>query len=245
MRTFSPGFLESVANDPILRPTLGGEGPVVLKDIMASPANYCFTNEDGGFVGVQLQKGGTIIECHTIFKPGSNPRSVIRFMRECQEYLFTRTYCTEIVTKVPDGNAGADKLSILGNFEEKFRRENAWKDGAGVSYRSLPLDRWLTVCSSTLEAGKAFHSLLEQAKQAKGSTLPDHPDEEVHDRWVGAAMLMAQRENVGKGVNTYNTWAAFAGYRPASLVSELPPVVDVGDAVLGYTDGKLEVLLCR
>lgn len=245
MRTFSPGFLEEIANHPAIRPTLGGEGPVELAAAMANPSNYCFTNEEGGFVGLQLQSGGTVIECHTIFKVGSRPRGVIEFMLQCQEYLFTRTYCTEIVTKVPDDNKGAHHLAHIGGFQEIFRRENGWKDGVGVSYRSLTLDRWLKACSTAREAGKAFHSLLEDAKRAKGSTLPVHVDEEIHDRWVGAAMLMAMRGNVAKGINLYNSWAVFAGYRPAKLVSELPVVVDVGDAVVGERDGKMEVLLCR
>lgn len=246
MRTFDATFLNSVANHPDIRPTLGGTDPVLDLSVAVSKLqNYCFVNEFGGFVGMRGVIGAPIIECHTMFLPHSPPRKIVRFMQECQEYLFTRTDCTKIVTKVADDNVSGDKLSILGGFKEDFRRENAWKLGIGVSYRSLPLDRWLAVCSSTLEAGKAFHKLLEDHKKAKGSALQTHEDDEIHDRWVGAAMLMALRGNVVKGVDTYNIWAAFAGYMPVVLLSEQPPVVDIHDAVIGTDGTNLQVLHCR
>lgn len=245
MRIFDAVFLNEIANSPFVRPELGGTDVIDLTATINNVNNFCFQTDSGGFLAIPTVTGGTTVECHTIFEPGTNARPAIRFMRQCQEYLFTRTNTLEIVTKVPDGNDRADKMATMGHFVEIFRREDAWKPGVGVSYRSLTLDRWLRACSSTLEAGKAFHTLLESAKKAKGSALPVHPDDEVHDRYVGAALLMAIQGNVAKATNFYNQWATFAGYAPVRMLSEQPPIVDVVDAIIGMNGTELQVLHCR
>lgn len=244
-RTFEWQWLEEVANSPSIRPCLGGDGPIRLQSLAENANNYVFTNEDGGFVVVQLQPGGTVFEVHTIFRPGSPGTKTIRFMRECIAYMFTATPCLELVTRIPSNNAEAERLANIAGFIEKFYRENVPKEGVVTSYRSIPLDRWVAACSTVREAGKAFHTLLENAKKSAGSVLPVHVDEEIHDRWVGAAMLMALQGNTIKAVNSYNAWASFAGYATIVVISEQPPVVDVQDAIIGVNGSKLEVLLCR
>lgn len=237
MRTFDPTFLNSVANNPEVRLWLGGQGPIDLTATLDNPGNYAFCDDTGGFVVIQLH--GARYECHTIFSPDRRGvKGVLDLMFAAQQYMFTQTPCDDIVTKVPDENRGADWLARAGKFVEGFRRN-------GVSYRSLSLDRWAQVCSTAPDEGRAFHLILEAAKQAAGSALAVHGEDELHDRMVGAAILMAKTGNVVKGVNFYNSWALWAGYAPISLLSEQPAVIDIIDAVIGLDGSNLRVMKCR
>lgn len=246
MRTFEAKILTELANDPLIRPALGGTGDIDLTKVAADPNNYVFETVQGGFLITQLQPGGTQYEWHTVFRPGANKGSnpVITFAREVQEYMFTRTACTELVTKVPMDNISAGRLAEWGGFEESFKREDAWKPGVGVSYRILTLDRWVGLCYAALEAGKAFHSLLEDAKKAKGSAFPVRVDDELHDRWVGAAVLMTKQGNLIKGVDAYNRWAAFIGCPPFRIVSMQPFVMETQEAIIGVNGQGPEVIQC-
>jgi hypothetical protein len=186
-----------------------------------------------------------VYECHTIYPPLVNAKIVVREMREAMAYMFLQTDCQCILTKVPDVNTGAAHLAKLGGFVEDFYRKDAWTGGGGVSYQKLPLDAWARTCSTVGEQGRMFHELLEAHKKIQNSHLPEHPQDEAHDRAVGAAVAMIRAGNTIKGVNHYNKWAIFAGYAQITLLSEQPVIVDVGDAVMGLRNGDLEVLQCR
>jgi hypothetical protein len=235
-RSMDPAFLEGIANREDVRPLIGGIGPVKLGQLLADPQNFAFECDEGGFIVQRLFAGR--YECHTIFVPGKGGRAAIRLMREAQEFMFLQTPCDELVTKVPHENAPADGLARMGGFVQLWENE-------ATSYRNLTLDTWVRTCSTLSERGHAFHDQLEAAKVAAGSTLPIHPEDEAHDRYVGTAVAMITSGNVGKGIDTYNRWAVFAGYAPAALVSVNPVVVDIVDAVVTLRDGQMEVLKCR
>jgi len=246
-RTFDGRELTSIANDPLVRPLLGGEGEVDLVPFASIPRNFVFMLErsmlPGGWLLSPLYDGH--YEAHTVMTVGANPRQVARGMNEVIEYMFLRTDCETILTKVPDSNAGAAWLAKYAGFELAFHRNDAWGPEVGISYMKLPLDRWAAACSTVLDEGRKFHELLEQAKNAMGSELPVHPEDEAHDRAVGACVAMIKSGNTIKGINYYNKWAAFAGYGQTQLLSEQPVVVDIGDAILGLTNGEVEILQCR
>lgn len=243
MRTWQPDRFNEIANREDVRPNLGGLGPIDLGPALLNARNYAFECTIGGFV--LLNTFGTVYEAHSIFAPERRGvRPILDFMSEVCRYMFVNTDCTEITTKVPEGLVGADFVAKRGNFKEIGTQKN-WDAGKSASLRSLPLDAWLRTCYHTLEAGRTFHAELETAKRSVSSTLETHEDDELHDRMAGAAYLMAKAGNVVKGVNLYNQWATFFGYRPLVLLSEQPAVVDIHDAVLSFTEGKMEILLCR
>lgn len=243
MRTLDGTFLTQIANHDNVRPALGGTGEIDLVAAVADPRNFAFQNEEGGFFFTPVHPGA--YEGHTIFAPRSHFKQVLALAAASFEYLFTQTDCDQILTKVPDNNKGAQFMGAKLGFMQDFHRDDAWASGVGVSYQKLTLDRWAVACSTAEEQGRMFHIMLERAKKDFGSILPDHPEDVIHDRAVGACIMMIRAGNVIKGVNYYNCWAIFAGYPQIGLLSEQPPLIDAGEGVIvGMTNGQMEVFRC-
>lgn len=245
-RTLDATFLNRVANDPAVRPMLGGAGPLDLTEIVGDPGNITLVSEHGGFILHRHEPG--IYESHSLFLPNCGQEPV-EAAREGFRYLFIETECLEVVTRVPLINKAALGLARGVGFQPKFERDAAWtcEDGTltRVSYQGLTLERWMLRDGACKAAGEAFHDQLETAKQAAGSALDPHPEDSAHHHAAGAAMLMCLHGQAAKGVACYNRWARLAGYAPVTLLSEAPVVVDVIDAVVHARAGRMEVLSCR
>lgn len=247
-RTLSADLLNAVVNHPQVRPWLGSpDVPFIdVSPLVCDPANVALVTDHGGFIF--HAQGDGVYEVHTQFVPEGRGRDAAQAMWEARRYMFVETDCVELVTKVPDGNRGADSLSRLAGFEERFRREGVWQapEGTvGVSYRSLGIQAWSRLDDVAADEGAAFHEELEGVKAANGSARPVHPDDPAHDAAAGAASLMIKAGNAMKGVAFYNRWARLAGYQTIELLSLYPVVVDLRDAVVEVRKGRMEVLLCR
>lgn len=235
--------LNAVANDPDVRPLLGGEGSLDLTEVMADPRNVALQNEHGGFLFLKQDDGR--YELHTMFRRSGRGRALLDAAAFAARYLFTTTDCTEIVTRCPEPNRAADFMVRRCGFRPLFERQGAWAGGAAIRYFWLSFEDWRAQDPVIAAEGHTFHDLIEAAKRERGSELPVHPDDEAHDRAAGASVLMAKAGQARKAVATYNRWASLAGYAPIALLSDAPPIIDIQDAVLGLRDGALEVLLCR
>jgi hypothetical protein len=243
IRTMDPARLNAVANDPDVRPMLGGEGPVDLTPTIEDAANIALEFEHGGFVFHRLELGQ--YELHTLFLPQGRGQSVLLAAAEAFRYLFTATDCMEIVTRAPGSNRPADFMARRAGFEPIFTREKAWQDGSAITYFSLTFDNWRGRDPEIAAEGRVFHQTLEAAKSAAGSAREIHPDDDAHDRAAGAAVMMLKAGQHRKAVWTYSRWARLAGYEPVELVNEAPAIVDIRDAVITVRNGGLEVLKCR
>lgn len=231
-RTLDPRRLNVVANHPEVRPWLGGVGELDLTAIVANPINFALENEHGGLVFQAM--GGGQYEVHTLFLPEGRGRAAVKASADALEYMFVRTDCMEVVTKVPASNEAALGLVRLHQFKKRFDRKGVWQTETGatdIGYWALTFEQWAPKCAN---AGKAFHNWLD-------SPTP-HPDDEAHDWYAGAAYLMTLAGNPAKAVDTYNRWARFAGYQPIHLVSINPPVIDLHDAVVEVRDNALTIL---
>jgi hypothetical protein len=239
------GRLNRVANHPDVRPWLGGEGPVNWAPTLADSRNVALETGHGGWVFINLGDGR--YEVHSQMLPEG--RGDWEAARAALRVMFTATDCMEVVSKVPDGNAGAKGIARAMGFQELFRREACWRnpggDIVGISYVGLTLDRWRGRDETLVAAGEWWHENLERAKAEAGSDLPTHPHDEAHERAVGASVLMFKAANPRKGVREYNRWALLAGYAPILLLSEHPVVVDARDAIVSLKGDDLEVLSCR
>lgn len=244
-RSMDAARFHELANDPSIRPFIGvGDEPYPIERFRAlidNPATIAIEAPHGGWMLVPILLG--VYELHTMFLRKGRGRSYFTAAAEALRYVFAATDALEVVTKCPDNNNGARWAASKVGFRERFRREDAWQEGVGISYRVLSIDDWCNSDPATRRAGQKFHAALEAAKLAKGSELAAHPDDEAHDRTVGAAMLMCQAGNVGKGIAYYNRWAAFAGYAEIEQVGV--NLVDVRDAVLEIKDGQMVVVHCR
>lgn len=243
-RSMDVAFWNAVANDPDVRPHIGGDGIIDLSTLVLNPANYCLRTDSGGFIC--QNHGGGSYSVHSLFLAEGRSRTSAA-VRAGQDFMFTRTDCSLLWSQLPDSNAPAAHLGVVAGFEPWFRKESCPILGPSTIGR-IPVDSWITGPNGGYLAneGHDFHNRLEAAKAAAGSFLPVHPEDETHDRYVGAALLMCKRGQAAKGVFLYNNWAIAAGYAQIEALSLNPPVVDVGDGIVGLdAAGELEILLCR
>lgn len=249
-RTFDPTFVVSVVNHPEVRPWLG-LGTEDLTDgvgeMVSSPLNHTLVSQYAAVIFQWIEPGR--YEVHSQCLPAGRGFHSAHVAQEVMRYIFTRTDCFEVITRVPDGNAAALGITRHVGFASTFRREDAWQDPdgerVGVQFFSLPLERWRNRDPMLGEIGHEFHDWLEALKKDAGSPLPAHPEDGDHDRAVGMAALMAQAGQGPKAVLAYNRWASLAGYQQIGLVSETPLVLDLRDAVVQVMGRSAQVLLVR
>lgn len=242
-RTTDASRVNAFVNHPDVRPYIGepDAGELDLAPFLADPSNVALSAEHGCFMFAPLEPGQ--YELHTAITPEGRGAGVLPAASAAFRWMFVQTDCVEIVTKVPEANRRARLMAARAGFQRRFERQAAWHDGSAVTYFALTLEAWRATDPAALAAGKAFHDSLEAAKQASGSTLATHPDDEAHDRAAGAAVLMARAGNATKAADTYNRWARFAGYEPVRIVPA-PTIFDIGDAVVTFAP-DLRVLACR
>jgi hypothetical protein len=239
IRTLDPTAFNLIANDPCVRPWLGGTGPVDLAAVVSDPDNICLLtpNEDGGYILHKLRPG--LYEAHSLALESARGKPMLTLMRDGFRWLFTATECCEIVTKVPDESPGAARWADLAGFRELYRREGCFDLNGqivGVSFRSLDYQSWVLKDSRNRRDGEAFHAQLSALKPHL------HDDDPVHDAWVGATLEGCRQGNIQKAISLYNWWAALAGYYQPTILSVAPPVLHQGDAVVTLINGELSFL---
>ncbi len=239
-RDTDAAFLNSVANDPDVRPHLGGSGPLDLAPVLAAPGNIGLVCDIGGFLLTRIEPG--VFEVHSMFLPGHGAKPV-KAMRAAQEWMFTRTECATILSKVPKGNTRAKGFAVIGGLRPIFERDHEIL--GPCEFVELGIMRWAMGAAALETHGERFHAFLEKAKIAAGSTLTAHPHDTAHERAVGAALLMIERGQPAKGVAFYNSWARFAGYAEIDLLGTDPVMVDVRDAIVCLNGSGLEMIECR
>lgn len=240
IRTLDATFLNGVANHPEVHPWLGVEGEADLTAAVSNPANFALVNEGGGFVLMCHEPG--VYEVHSQFLP-SHRRKTIQAMRDGFEYMFVNTDCHTVLTQVPDNNPAAAALARFAHFRPMFRREDTPR--GPTAYMGLTIDQWAQDNASLEADGEWFHDQLKAAKEAQGSTLPEHAHDAAHERAVGATIRMVKAGNCHKAVNFYNRWARFAGYAQITLLGDTPPLIDVVDAIVELNGQDMEIIKCR
>jgi len=241
-RTMDPAFLNSVINHPDVRPWLHGDGVLDISHQALNPGNYILQTEHGGFLLVCLDPGR--YEVHSQFLPGHGIHPV-KAMLAAQEWMFTRTDCEVIVSKVPHSNKAAKGFAVVGGLRPIFERTD--EKAGSIEYVELTLMGWAMRTKALEKHGERFHAFVEKASEGLG--WQDHPHDPAHERAVGAALLMIERGQAIKGAAFYNRWARLAGYPEVRLLSESPATIDmsVGETVcvLGIGSDGMEALLCR
>lgn len=240
--------INAVANHRDILPFVAGVADAIdLGEALSNRDNVLLmADETGGQFYIKSEPG--VYEVHTLFLPEARGKHVIDVVTDAVHYMFTRTDCVEIVTRVPDGNVAAAALTrrFGGNF--LFHMSNAWPSpsgNVGAGFYMHGYRDWIRRASYLSVTGHDFHDQLETAKIASGSDLPIHDDDDCHDRYVGAACEMIAAGQPDKGVAVYNQWARLAGYQEISIVSRNPTVIDIHDALIAARGDSMEVLLCR
>ncbi len=244
-RTMDARHANTVANHPDVRPFLGGDGPIDLSAGFADPVNLAFNSPHGAMFCRAIGDG--VYDIHSLFLPEGQGKEAHETMRAVAAYMFTKTDGIEGRTIVPVENRAAAIAARREGFRPLFSTRILWTGGVKVDAEvfSLSIDSWALGCDEAAEWGERFHRELTAAKTAAGSRLPVHDDDPVHDRMVGATVMMLQAGNAQKAVSFYNVWAGSCGYAPIGIVRSRPLVIDVQDAIVEVTREGMEVLLCR
>jgi hypothetical protein len=247
-RTFDAAWFNGICNLPEVRPGLGGEGEIDVSALILNPANYALKTEHGGFI--LIAHGAGVYSVHSQFSAEGRGKFAVRAMRAGLEYMFTRTDCMRIFSHCPDSNPATLGLARAGWAHQWFRREIEPQLGPGMTV-SWDVFDWPNNDLSLEEDGRAFHALTEEALSKLGADLPEHPEDRVHDRYVGAAVRMCKRGWALKGVGLYNVYAVAAGYTPVQLINSDPVMVDCSEpGIVNMTmmlnaQGEMEVVQCQ
>lgn len=249
-RSFDAADINPIINHPEILPsiTVPGIDHLDAAPLLADPRNVLLMAEGGGVLFCQIEPG--IYEVHTNFLPEHRGRNAIRSSLAAYRWMFTHSDCMVLHTRVPAFNEAAEKFCGIVGATKEFERKSAWptKDGAvDLSFWSLRYDDWARDAKCLIESGQDFHAQLNEERRRHGYNPEQaaHPDDECHDRYVGACAEMVYGGQPEKAVALYNRWARFAGYGLITLVSRSPVVIDIGDALLQIGDGTFKAVLCR
>ncbi|KRG69124.1 GNAT family N-acetyltransferase [Pseudoxanthomonas dokdonensis] len=138
-----PEFLQGVIDHPKVKPWIsqdGQDGPLPLSAIFDDGIGIEFAT--GGFFFHRLGDG--VYEVHTLFLPGT--RDALACAKAAAHYLFCGTDCTRIVTKVPEDNIPAWRLTEKVGFRKDRIRPAAFiRRGVAhdIRHYSLNLDDWM------------------------------------------------------------------------------------------------------
>lgn len=248
-RHYTAQALNGVVNHPSVLPWVKGgyKGTKLdLTPLVENRDNVLLMGAHGGVFFVQHQPG--LYEAHVSVIPEGRGKWTLDMVNETLRWMFTKTDAVEITTRVPKGNLGALALvrAIHGSLEFTLPKGWIFNDQfvpAGIY--SLSVQDWQRTAPGLIERGEWFHHRLEAEQEKLGNFEPNHPDDPIHDRYVGAAVETILGGQPRKGVIFYSRWAAMAGYAPISIVTETPLVLDIGTALIAIRNNDFWVMGCR
>ena len=201
---FTAEFLNSVGNDPSVRPYIGNpdSGPVDVSNLLDT--SVFLVTDHGGFVFHKLNPGYYCL--HTMFLPEGRGKHVAAAARDAFMWMFCRTDAEEIVTYSPKARRAS-----------RPPRSMCWRNWYEAreydGYRLALMD-WASNAPGLPAWGEWFHHTPEAAKTEQGSPVPvpAHEHDPANDRFAGMATAMCFHNQPHKGAYHYNRWAQVAGY---------------------------------
>lgn len=245
-RAFNADGFNEILNDPFVRPDVAdmSEGVLDVSTIVANTNNVLLMGEHGGQLLIRLLPG--VYEVHTATTKEGRGDWITAFAWQSAQYMFTRTDCYEVVTRVPHKHFGADNLvARLGMRLEFVRPKGCVWRGQRQPARiwSYRIQDWIALHPSGLcDIGKGFHDFLHSEANRLGIKDEPHPFDQDHNTYVGAVCEMIRNGQVYKGVNFYNRWALVARQPTIQLLQEKDPTIikfDIG--LLVFENGEVHV----
>jgi len=220
-REFLAERINRVLNNPRVRPFVGlpNAGPLDFGPLVADLRNYLLMTEGGGFFLQCIDPG--VYEIHTQFVPEARGRRVVEATVDMQRFMFGRTDCIEIVTKVPSGNVAATALVRKAAMQPLFSHD-------GSAFYTKTLAGWAETARVTRESS-AF--------------LPVSDD--LRRTMLMLAIEMAAFGQIDKGLRFYSRFSRLTNTLPLALVAINPLVFDIGEALIALRGEELETVLCR
>lgn len=235
--------INEIINHPEIYPWIkgGNSGPLDLTFFAANPNNVCLVGKYGCVLFQKLQAG--VYEFHTCVLPEGRGGWMLEQWKDVSRWMFTKTDAFELMTKCPDGNLASKAGAKSVGCSLVFRTSPIWPTDSGlvpVDVYSIILQHWIKQTPELAETGAFFHSKLEEKYRKLGKSEEIHPEDKVHDQYVGAAAEMLQNGQTQKAIATYNRWAIMAGYKPISVNYE--PVIDIFEAKLRIKENDFDVI---
>lgn len=235
--------MNALLNHPLVRPDIGaGDEPVDIAASATDQRNYLMMGEHGGIMLFCLAPG--IYECHTAVHPSQRGKWTMGLIASVQKHMFTATDCYEIVTRVPVGHIAALAATQACGMTREFTLPQAAVfrgELADIHVFGMRIQDWVPRAPALVERGRWFHVRLESEAKRLGIREPMHGNDDLHNRYVGAAVEMAFAGRVAKGALTYNRFAQMTRHPVVSLVSANQIKMDIG--VITFRDGDIEVSL--
>lgn len=243
-RHFTADSLNVVVNHPDVYEWGRGAmtGRLDLTPVVQNENNYLLMGEYGGVLFLKHQPG--VYEAHTQVLPDGRGKWALDMVNEALEWMFTRTDCVDIMTRVPKGNLAARALARAIHGTIEYRMEHGWVIDNTLVYAdvfSLQIQTWMAKAPGLEAHGEKFHDDLEKEYARFDKSGPNHPHDPVHDRYVGAVSLMMPFQP-HKAVIMYSRWAGMAGYAPIRIVSDDPIIIDIQESLLQVSDRGFFVL---
>ena len=236
--------LNEICNHPEVFPWIKGptDEPVDLTEVVTGGDTVTLLGRHGGILFHCLLP--EMWEAHTQVVPEGRGPWALECVQACLAWLYTRTDAMEVVTRCPKGNVAALALAKAAGLSKEFTNPTGWtKDGQPVpaDIYALRVQDWIRKAPGLVERGRWFHDRLAGELAKHGAEDLVHPDDEVHDRYVGAAAEMILGGQPVKGCILYNRWATMAGYAPIYVASLDPVAINIGTALLVVKDGDFGV----
>lgn len=232
-------LLESIMMHPEVRKwnACNGTPPFNPARYTAHPKSFAVLVDGGCFLAAALEKEAYAV--HTNLLPTCRGRKAVEVGAEALNFAFLETDATQLVSMVPDNNPQARWFALRMGFRETFRREGVWRvDGRayGMQFFRMDIDDWVLL-GGLAHVGQAFHAELH----AQAPWLDEHPEDPVHDAYVGACSAMISLGKIDKSLTLYNRWARAAGYAPFTVISRDPLRLDIASCVLRIDDNNFIV----
>jgi len=216
-------LLTSIVLHPDVHAT-NGRGAFDPSNYTAHPKNFAVIVEGGCFLADALERDAYAI--HTNFLPEARGASALAECAEALRFAFTQSDAEVLYTRAESRHVAL--------FAQAMGFKPTYKHG-DMQFMRMDIDDWVLRDAQVEAEGEDFHLVLE----ANGHLT--HGADPVHDRFVGAAVLMLRSVQYEKAERVYGRWARQAGYRPFAFISADPPRVDIGTCVLRLAPGSFTI----
>lgn len=247
-RATSPEIFNGFLNDPFVRPDVASEelSTLDISKVVADQRNVVLQGQHGGFAFIALLPG--IYEVHTVALKTGRGQWIIDQAHAAAHYMFTQTDAYEITTRIPAKHMGARTLAIATGmgFEFSVPKGCKWRgETQAIDIYSFRIQDWIRDADECIDRGRWFHQrLLEEARRIGIKDAP-HPNDDTHNRYVGACFDMAFAGQVAKGFHFYNRWAIAARHPTIDLLALDPPTFRMDIGILRILGNDIEVSTCQ
>jgi hypothetical protein len=236
--------INALINQPDIRPWVAGmdEGALDLSATVANHANHLVMGEYGGILFAQLLPG--IYEAHTVVDSCARGRWTKAMIQSAVHCMFTQTDAMEITTRIPQGHPAAMTAALGAGMRPEMTIPDAYLFRGrlcDVHVLSFRLQDWLPNAPHLIGRGRWFHARLAQEAERLGIRDARHEPDDLHNRYVGAAIEMMFGGQAGKAVTIYNRWARICRHPTVEWLSDGLIRFDFG--LLRFGSNDIEVIL--